>query len=272
MGSPPNAACAACKFQRRKCAVDCLLAPWFPPDQPRRFANAHRLFGVANILRLIRENRSSVEDLMKSVCFESDTRERDPVNGAYGTLRLLQREAERLEEDRTALSERLRILLLEDAAANNVNNAPHTHTAYNAVPPEYYAHARPTQVAFTEATPALQDNDVYHMQHHHHQHQQQQHQHHQHHQQQQQPHQQQQQLHYMQMPQHQMPSLEYFVNFNASGGFTPVQATDASTSHPLMQLTDRSAEVPLHRASSSYTGTAARDFLSLTNNSNSRFY
>ncbi|BBN10534.1 hypothetical protein MPTK1_5g04310 [Marchantia polymorpha subsp. ruderalis] len=114
---------------------------------------------------------------MNSVCFEANARERDPVNGVYGTLRDLQREVERLEENRTAWAEKLRLLLLEDAAANNVNNAPHTHTAYNAVPPDYNAHARPTQVAFTETTPALQ----------------------------------QQQLHYIQMPQQQMGSLEYFV-------------------------------------------------------------
>ncbi|BBN05818.1 protein MpASLBD1 [Marchantia polymorpha subsp. ruderalis] len=68
------------------------------------FANAHRLFRVANISRLIRENRSSVENVMKSVCFESNTRERDLVNGIYGTLRYFQREAERLEENRTAWS------------------------------------------------------------------------------------------------------------------------------------------------------------------------
>ncbi|BBN13839.1 protein MpASLBD16 [Marchantia polymorpha subsp. ruderalis] len=244
MGSPPNAACAACKFQRRKCAVDCLLAPWFPPDQHRRFANAHRLFGVAKILRLIRENRSSVQDLMMSVCFESDARERDPVSGEYGILRRLQREAERLEENITALSEKLRILLVEDAAANHVNNAPHSHSAYNAVPPEYYAHARPSQVA--ETTPALQDNCGYHMQQqklqHQQPHQQQQHLHYmqmpQQQHQQQQPHQKQQQLHYMQMAQQQMLSLEYFVNFNAvgGGGFPPVQATHASTSHPLMHF------------------------------------
>ncbi|BBN11234.1 hypothetical protein MPTK1_5g10220 [Marchantia polymorpha subsp. ruderalis] len=139
--------------------------------------------------------------------------------------------SERREENRTAWSEKLRILLVEDA--------PNKGRACGLSRP----HARPTQVASTETTPALQDNDVYHMQ-------------------------QQQQLHNIQMPQQQMSSLEYFVNFNAGGGgFNPVQATDASNSHPLMHLTDRSAEVTLHRASSSYTGTAARDFLSLTHNS-----
>ncbi|OAE32428.1 hypothetical protein AXG93_3218s1000 [Marchantia polymorpha subsp. ruderalis] len=124
MGFPPNEAHPACKFQSRKCTVDCLLAPWFSPDQPRWFANAYRLFGVANILRLIRENRSSVEDLMKSVSFESDGRERDPVNGVYGTLRYLQREAEILEENGMVWSEKLRVLLVEDAANNVTFGSP----------------------------------------------------------------------------------------------------------------------------------------------------
>ncbi|OAE34661.1 hypothetical protein AXG93_2461s1000 [Marchantia polymorpha subsp. ruderalis] len=141
MATHPLQACAACKFQRRKCLVDCPLAPWFPPDEPRRFANAHRLFGVASILRLIGQNKNSVEDLMKTICEESDAREQDPVNGQFGTLKRLQSEVERLEELKSAWAEKLMILLLEDA-----------HPAYNV------GLSEPTQFAFTETT-------SYHMQH-----------------------------------------------------------------------------------------------------------
>ncbi|OAE30515.1 hypothetical protein AXG93_2564s1010 [Marchantia polymorpha subsp. ruderalis] len=237
MGFPPNGACAACKFQRRKCTVDCLLAPWFPPHQPRRFANAHRLFGVAHILRLIQENKNSVGDLMKSVCFESDARERDPVHGVYGILRRLKREADILEEHRSTLAEKLRILKAEDAAAQTpALFAP----AYNGNHPEtYYGHARPTQhvaptqqVSFPENggfhffapiqqvtfpknggfhmqhQVAFQDNGGFHMQ-----------------------------------QQHQetdMYQLQQQMNLFGGGGFTPVQLTGAP-----MQLTDRSTSMQL---------------------------
>ncbi|RVW35523.1 LOB domain-containing protein 27 [Vitis vinifera] len=44
-------ACAACKYQRRKCSSECPLAPYFPPDQPKMFANAHRLLVSATSLK-----------------------------------------------------------------------------------------------------------------------------------------------------------------------------------------------------------------------------
>ncbi|KAK1311840.1 LOB domain-containing protein 27 [Acorus calamus] len=47
-----NQSCAACKFQRRKCTADCPLAPYFPAENQRDFNHAHRLFGVANVLKI----------------------------------------------------------------------------------------------------------------------------------------------------------------------------------------------------------------------------
>ncbi|CAI0553779.1 unnamed protein product [Linum tenue] len=51
--------CAACKLQRRKCTQECIFAPHFPPDQPQKFANIHKVFGASNVakLRLRRQQR-----------------------------------------------------------------------------------------------------------------------------------------------------------------------------------------------------------------------
>ncbi|CAL1406364.1 unnamed protein product [Linum trigynum] len=38
-------ACAACKYQRRKCTSECQLAPYFPSNKSEMFRNAHKLFG-----------------------------------------------------------------------------------------------------------------------------------------------------------------------------------------------------------------------------------
>ncbi|XP_031094412.1 LOB domain-containing protein 27-like [Ipomoea triloba] len=76
-------ACAACKYQRRKCASDCVLAPYFPANQPKMFQNAHRLFGISNITKILKQldDEDQKADAMKSIIFEADMRERFPVYG-----------------------------------------------------------------------------------------------------------------------------------------------------------------------------------------------
>ncbi|GFS45017.1 LOB domain-containing protein 27 [Actinidia rufa] len=84
-------ACAACKYQRRKCADDCPLAPYFPASQPKTFQNAHRLFGVCNMMKILRqlETQEQKDEAMKSVLYESNMRERFPVYGCCGVIRNL---------------------------------------------------------------------------------------------------------------------------------------------------------------------------------------
>lgn len=45
--------CAACKMLRRRCDNLCMLAPYFPPTNPLKFATAHRVFGASNIIKLL---------------------------------------------------------------------------------------------------------------------------------------------------------------------------------------------------------------------------
>ncbi|MED6134105.1 hypothetical protein PIB30_034320 [Stylosanthes scabra] len=80
-------ACAACKFQRRRCTKDCILAPYFPADKPKAFTNAHRLFGVCNMTRILNKiDPEQRDECMKSIIFESDMRAKFPVHGCYGIL------------------------------------------------------------------------------------------------------------------------------------------------------------------------------------------
>lgn len=61
--SPPNSPpprqvvivspCAACKILRRRCAEKCVLAPYFPPNDPIKFTTAHRVFGASNIIKFL---------------------------------------------------------------------------------------------------------------------------------------------------------------------------------------------------------------------------
>ncbi|WMV35023.1 hypothetical protein MTR67_028408 [Solanum verrucosum] len=85
-------ACAACKYQRRKCAPDCVLAPYFPHDRQRQFLNAHKLFGVSNITKIIRHlDQPFKDEAMRTIIFQSDVRANDPVGGCYRIIRDLQR-------------------------------------------------------------------------------------------------------------------------------------------------------------------------------------
>jgi hypothetical protein len=88
-------ACAACKYQRRKCAPDCILAPYFPHDRQRQFLNAHKLFGVSNINKIIKNLDPPLKDqAMRTIIFQSDMRANDPVGGCYKYIQDLQAQIE----------------------------------------------------------------------------------------------------------------------------------------------------------------------------------
>lgn len=55
---PPSAAlleppCAACKSLRRKCTRDCIFLPYFPRDDPDKFARVHKVFGASNVAKML---------------------------------------------------------------------------------------------------------------------------------------------------------------------------------------------------------------------------
>lgn len=45
--------CAACKLLRRRCAHDCVFAPYFPADEPHKFASVHKVFGASNVNKML---------------------------------------------------------------------------------------------------------------------------------------------------------------------------------------------------------------------------
>jgi hypothetical protein len=48
-GSP----CASCKLLRRRCTKDCIFAPFFPADDPHKFAIVHKVFGASNVSKML---------------------------------------------------------------------------------------------------------------------------------------------------------------------------------------------------------------------------
>ncbi|XWS57196.1 hypothetical protein CRYUN_Cryun09bG0153500 [Craigia yunnanensis] len=100
MASSSNSPCAGCKFLRRKCQPECVFAPYFPPDQPQKFVNVHKVFGASNITKLLNElHPSQREDAVNSLAYEADMRLRDPVYGCVGVISVLQHQLRQLQMD-----------------------------------------------------------------------------------------------------------------------------------------------------------------------------
>uniref|UniRef100_A0A0D9W001 LOB domain-containing protein n=1 Tax=Leersia perrieri TaxID=77586 RepID=A0A0D9W001_9ORYZ len=83
--------CAACKFLRRQCSRDCVLAPHFPASDPHRYACVQRVFGAGNIARMLQhlpvQERGRAADSMAA---EAYRRVQDPVYGCAGVINRLQ--------------------------------------------------------------------------------------------------------------------------------------------------------------------------------------
>ncbi|XP_010688578.2 LOB domain-containing protein 2 [Beta vulgaris subsp. vulgaris] len=87
--SGTHQACAACKHQRKRCTDKCILAPFFPAEKVREFQAVHKVFGVSNVQKLVRnllndEDRKRATD---SLVWEALCRQKDPILGPYGEYR-----------------------------------------------------------------------------------------------------------------------------------------------------------------------------------------
>ncbi|CAL9193763.1 unnamed protein product [Musa hybrid cultivar] len=119
-----NQSCAACKYQRRRCAADCPLAAYFPADQPKQFLNCHRLFGVSNILKIInRLDPPEQAEAMKSIIYESNIRDRDPVHGCLGLICSLHLHIHHLEQELEATNSQLLLHRHHQLAASSSSSS-----------------------------------------------------------------------------------------------------------------------------------------------------
>ncbi|KAL4295817.1 hypothetical protein GQ457_12G030210 [Hibiscus cannabinus] len=94
-GSSP---CASCKLLRRRCAKDCIFAPYFPSDDPHKFAIVHKVFGASNVSKMLQELPVQQRaDAVNSLVFEANARVRDPVYGCVGAISYLQNQVSQLQ-------------------------------------------------------------------------------------------------------------------------------------------------------------------------------
>ncbi|KAK4605979.1 hypothetical protein RGQ29_000319 [Quercus rubra] len=94
-GSSP---CASCKLLRRRCVKDCIFAPYFPSDDPQKFAIVHKVFGASNVSKMLQELPVHQRaDAVSSLVYEANARVRDPVYGCVGAISFLQNQVSQLE-------------------------------------------------------------------------------------------------------------------------------------------------------------------------------
>ncbi|KAI3460947.1 hypothetical protein Pfo_017610 [Paulownia fortunei] len=93
-GSP----CGACKFLRRKCAADCVFAPYFCSEQgPARFAAIHKVFGASNVSKLLLHVPVPERcEAVVTIAYEAQARIRDPVYGCVAHIFALQQQVKSL--------------------------------------------------------------------------------------------------------------------------------------------------------------------------------
>ncbi|XP_075493454.1 protein LATERAL ORGAN BOUNDARIES-like [Primulina tabacum] len=124
-----NPPCAACKFLRRKCLPGCMFAPYFPPEEPQKFANVHKIFGASNVTKLLNEVLPHQrEDAVNSLAYEAEARVRDPVYGCVGAIAFLQKKVGRLQKELDAANADLIRLTCSE------NNLPATLQPRTAAP------------------------------------------------------------------------------------------------------------------------------------------
>ncbi|KAK9186668.1 hypothetical protein WN944_018056 [Citrus x changshan-huyou] len=93
-----NSPCASCKLLRRRCTKDCIFAPYFPPDDPHKFAIVHKVFGASNVSKMLQELPVHQRaDAVSSLVYEANARVRDPVYGCVGAISFLQNQVSQLQ-------------------------------------------------------------------------------------------------------------------------------------------------------------------------------
>eukprot|EP01018_Ginkgo_biloba_P001027 Gb_23794 [translate_table: standard] len=93
-----NSPCASCKLLRRRCAKDCVFAPYFPADEPQKFASVHKVFGASNVSKMLQDLPVHQRgDAVSSMVYEANARVRDPVYGCVGAISYLQQQVGQLQ-------------------------------------------------------------------------------------------------------------------------------------------------------------------------------
>ncbi|XP_062203086.1 LOB domain-containing protein 12-like [Phragmites australis] len=125
-GSGGSSPCASCKLLRRRCTQECVFAPYFPPEDPHKFAIVHKVFGASNVSKMLQELPAQQRaDAVSSLVYEANARMRDPVYGCVGAISYLQQQVSQLQVQLAlAQAEILCVQMHHDSHAQSPAAAP----------------------------------------------------------------------------------------------------------------------------------------------------
>ncbi|XP_057822114.2 LOB domain-containing protein 12-like [Cryptomeria japonica] len=90
--------CGPCKIQRKKCGDKCILAPYFPPNDPHKFFVVRKIFGASNIAKILEDIPGEKRgDAVRSLVYEASARLNDPIYGCTAEISRLQNQVLHLQ-------------------------------------------------------------------------------------------------------------------------------------------------------------------------------
>ncbi|XP_055804593.1 LOB domain-containing protein 4-like [Solanum dulcamara] len=139
-GKNSSSPCAACKLLRRRCGHDCVFAPYFPADEPHKFANVHKVFGASNVSKMLQELPEQKRgDAVSSMVYEANARVRDPVYGCVGAISSLQQQIDMLRTQ-LAMAQAEVVQLKLRQSTSITNSPPNSGSPIMGSQPKGYAH------------------------------------------------------------------------------------------------------------------------------------
>ncbi|KAL5796558.1 hypothetical protein ACOSQ2_001378 [Xanthoceras sorbifolium] len=120
-GTTTGSPCGACKFLRRKCASDCIFAPYFCSEQgPARFAAIHKVFGASNVSKLLLHVPVADRcEAVVTIAYEAQARIRDPVYGCVAHIFALQQQVACLQAQLMQMKAQLGQNMMDSRNAEN---------------------------------------------------------------------------------------------------------------------------------------------------------
>ncbi|KAL3503735.1 hypothetical protein ACH5RR_038184 [Cinchona calisaya] len=115
--------CAACKLLRRRCSKDCVFAPYFPADEPHKFASVHKVFGASNVNKMLQELPEHQRgDAVSAMVYEANARVRDPVYGCVGAISSLQQQVDILQSQLALAQAQVVQMRISQSSSSEYNN------------------------------------------------------------------------------------------------------------------------------------------------------
>ncbi|OIW21783.1 hypothetical protein TanjilG_10806 [Lupinus angustifolius] len=136
--------CAACKLLRRRCAKDCVFAPYFPADEPYKFGSVHKVFGASNVNKMLQELPEYQRlDAVSSMVYEANARVKDPVYGCVGAISSLQQQVDMLQTQLAlAQAEVVHMRMRQFSGSSNQQHQSVPHAGSNSSSENLYQSSR----------------------------------------------------------------------------------------------------------------------------------